>query len=314
MLSRLNSPAKKAALAPPKREVSSDWCSDEDESSTVQYAETGDVLPSRRAAKSLLAALPRTSTTEASNAQAGLLSPRRTFCRCVGYAALLLFMFESAVMGYYGVSELMKGERSRNVTLKTKLQHMKTAHVAMKAELARQEELHGEHNSMLSALTTAKGTLSSQLAAQRSMFVTNEQKLKETDAAIKKLKAKHEEVLAEKESTHKELVAKLEARLKAHATKLEEHAQKETQWSSIKHQIFAAFGSGAETFGDYDGGEDGALPPPPPPPPPTPPSPETTDVETTEELIKELEEKIDGRLPDERHAVLLGRTHRRFLR
>ena len=59
--------------------------------------------------------------------------------------------------------------------------------------------------------------------------------LKETDAAIKKLKAKHEEMLVEKESKHKELVA---------------------------------FGSGAGTFGGSDGGEDTALPLLPPPPPP----------------------------------------------
>mgnify|MGYP000332252010 CR=1 FL=1 len=67
-------------------------------------------------------------------------------------------------------------------------------------------------------------------------------------------------MLVEKESKHKELVVKLEARLKAHAMKLEEHAQKETQRSLIKHQVFAAFGSGAGTFGGSDGGEDTALP------------------------------------------------------
>ena len=303
MLKNLNTSTPPAPS--PKREESSDT----DETSAVQYAGRGGAPPSRTA-KPLLAALPRTSTTKASK---GL--PRRTCCRCLGYAALLLLTVGSAVIGY-GVSELMKGERSLNVALKKNLRQMKTSHFAMRKELERQKELHGKHNSMISALTDAKGTLSTQLAEQKDTFATNEQKLKETGAAIKKLKAEHEQMLVEKESTHKELVAKLEARLKAHATKLEEHAQKETQWSLIKHQIFAAFGSGAGTFGDYDGGEDAALPPPPPPPPPppTPPSPETTDVETTEELIKELEEKIDGRLPDERHAVLLGRTHRRFLR
>ena len=252
MLKNLNTSPPPAAS--PKREESSDT----DETSAVQYAGRGGVPPSRTT-KPLLAPLPRTSTTKASK---GL--PRRTCCRCLGYATLLLLTVGSVVIGY-GVSELMKGERSLNVALKKNLGQMKTHHFAMRKELKRQKELHGKHNSMISALTDAKGTLSTQLAEQKDTFATNEQKLKETDAAIKKLKAKHEHMLAEKESTHKELVAKLdthkelvaklEARLKAHATKLEEHAQKETQWSSIKHQIFAAFGSGAETFGDYDGGE-----------------------------------------------------------
>ena len=161
MLSRLNSPAKKTAQAPLKREVSSDWSSDEDEHQDEHplCSTRREEARSSRAAKPLLAALPRTSTIEASKAQGALLSPRRTVCRCVGYAALLLFTFGSVVIGY-GVSELMKGERSRNVALTTKLQRMKTTHVAMNAELARQKELHGEHNSMLSTLTTAKGTLS----------------------------------------------------------------------------------------------------------------------------------------------------------